>query len=399
MSRFQMIVLAATVVDIVVCAAALGFRLRRRSDDSPTRFGMSDAFVVIAAGSVAFVMKLPLLVIARVGVFGIMHLIYADLAIAAPVLAMLTLILTRKHRPRICVSPAVNLVAVLSLIAPVVAYYATFVEPYRLEERQTNVAFEVAPPQSGTNEADEATEVHSGADTSHSITIVVLSDMQFARVTAYERDVIQRAMAHKPDIILLPGDILQGNESNFQREEAATRELLSGLSAPGGVFLVQGDVDRPFGIKRLIAGTEIQFVFDQVVRTNVRGVEFAIGGIQLAYNSPGALRTIDALESAANTDVRLLLAHRPDVVLGLEADSTVDLVVAGHTHGGQVQIPGIGPLITATRVPRSVAAGGLHRVDGNRIYISRGVGMERGQAPPLRLFCRPELSILHCDFK
>jgi len=318
MSRIQMIVLAATVVDIVVCAAALGFRFRRRrGDDSPTRFGMADAFVVIAAGSVAFVMKLPLLVIARVGVFGIMHLIYADLAIAAPVLATLTLVLTRAHRPRIRVSPVVTLVAVLSLIAPMVAYYATFVEPYRLEERQTNVTFEVAPPQSGTDEAGEATAVNPGADTGHPITIVVLSDVQFARVTAYERGVFQRAMAHKPDIILLPGDILQGNESIFQREEAATRELLSGLSAPGGVFLVQGDVDRPSGIKRLIAGTDVQFVFDQVVRTNVRGVEFAIGGIQLAYNSPGALRTVDALESAANVDVRLLLAHRPDVVLGL----------------------------------------------------------------------------------
>lgn len=397
MSRMQMIVVAATVVDIVVCAAALRYRLRRRrGDETPVRFGLADAFVVIAAGSFAFVMKLPLLVIARVGAFGMLHLIYADLAIAAPALAVLTLMLTRAHRPRIRVSPAVILIAVLSLAAPFVAAYATFVEPYRLEERHTTVTFDGSRPVDGTNGASVANARPGGA-AGESITIVVLADMQFAEVTDYERDVVRRAMAHKPDIVLLPGDVLQGGMPVFLREEAATRELLSGLSAPGGVFLVEGDVDSPAGLERLIEGTNIRFVYDRVVRANVRGVEIAIGGIQLEYLSPAALRTIDDLESATTADIRLLLAHRPDIALSLAPHSTIDLVVAGHTHGGQVQIPGFGPLITATRIPRDVAAGGLHRINGHRIYVSRGVGIERGQAPPLRLFCRPELSILHCD--
>jgi predicted MPP superfamily phosphohydrolase len=47
-----------------------------------------------------------------------------------------------------------------------------------------------------------------------------------------------------------------------------------------------------------------------------------------------------------------------------------------------------------THVPRAVAAGGLHVLDGNRIYVSRGVGCERGPAPRIRLFCPPEVSLL-----
>jgi len=72
----------------------------------------------------------------------------------------------------------------------------------------------------------------------------------------------------------------------------------------------------------------------------------------------------------------------------------VDLLIAGHTHGGQVVVPGFGPPLTLTSVPREVAAGGLRELDGRRLYVSRGVGMERGWAPPLRLFCAPEVTLL-----
>jgi uncharacterized protein len=72
----------------------------------------------------------------------------------------------------------------------------------------------------------------------------------------------------------------------------------------------------------------------------------------------------------------------------------VDLVVAGHTHGGQLQLPLVGPPMIASRVPRDVGAGGLHVLDGRRIYVSRGVGVERGQSPNLRLGAPPEVAVV-----
>ena len=72
----------------------------------------------------------------------------------------------------------------------------------------------------------------------------------------------------------------------------------------------------------------------------------------------------------------------------------MDLTIAGHTHGGQVRIPFFGPPITLSRVPRRVAGGGLHELQGNAIYVSRGVGCERASAPRVRLNCPPEVSLL-----
>ncbi len=89
-----------------------------------------------------------------------------------------------------------------------------------------------------------------------------------------------------------------------------------------------------------------------------------------------------------------MLAHRPDVVTTLAPRSHVDLVVCGHTHGGQVQLPWIGPPFVLSSVPRAVGAGGLSELGGHKLYVSRGIGWEHGHAPRVRFRCPPEVSLL-----
>jgi predicted MPP superfamily phosphohydrolase len=90
------------------------------------------------------------------------------------------------------------------------------------------------------------------------------------------------------------------------------------------------------------------------------------------------------------------MGHAPDymnnVLLGHVRREM--LCVAGHTHGGQVNIPGFGPPITLSRVPRWLAAGGLHQRKGAWLLVSRGVGMERSNAPRIRFNCRPQLVVV-----
>jgi predicted MPP superfamily phosphohydrolase len=69
-------------------------------------------------------------------------------------------------------------------------------------------------------------------------------------------------------------------------------------------------------------------------------------------------------------------------------------MLSGHTHGGQVALPWIGPIFTNSPLPNRIGAGGLHERAGTRLYVSRGVGMEAGFAPPIRFLCRPEISLL-----
>ena len=87
----------------------------------------------------------------------------------------------------------------------------------------------------------------------------------------------------------------------------------------------------------------------------------------------------------------IVLGHSPNFSLG-EIDG--DLLLAGHTHGGQVQVPGIGPLLTLSVVPRSWASGLTEIEPGKYLLVSRGIGMERDYAPRMRFFCRPELIVL-----
>jgi predicted MPP superfamily phosphohydrolase len=87
---------------------------------------------------------------------------------------------------------------------------------------------------------------------------------------------------------------------------------------------------------------------------------------------------------------RLLLAHSPDMVRPAE-DLGIDLVLAGHTHGGQIRLPGIGALFSQTNLGRHYASG-MFSFGHTKLYVNRGIG---NALVPFRLFCRPELTVIH----
>ncbi|HKC25382.1 MAG TPA: hypothetical protein VKF32_11605, partial [Thermoanaerobaculia bacterium] len=89
----------------------------------------------------------------------------------------------------------------------------------------------------------------------------------------------------------------------------------------------------------------------------------------------------------------LAVGHAPDFALGASRLGTVDLALAGHTHGGQVVVPGVGPLLTFSRLPKSFASG-THTLNGLPLVVTKGVGMERQWAPRIRLFCPPDVTIV-----
>lgn len=97
------------------------------------------------------------------------------------------------------------------------------------------------------------------------------------------------------------------------------------------------------------------------------------------------------LAPALLADHRIVISHSPDFVDSLQVP--VDLVLAGHTHGGQVVLPLFGPPKTSSRLPRAYA-GGLNDYRGIPLHVSRGVGMERGFDVPVRFLCPPEICVL-----
>ena len=215
--------------------------------------------------------------------------------------------------------------------------------------------------------------------------IVVLADLQTDRVGEYEAEVLDRIAALRPDLLLLTGDYVQTlDTSGYLRETRALREAwsLSGIGPPLGAFAVEGNTDWPDLWPGSFEGTGVRTLSDT---TTFPAGELGVTALSLVDSGDPGFRL------AGNPSFQVVFGHRPDYALGAV---DAELLLAGHTHGGQVRLPGLGPLLTLSRVPRAWAAGRTSLSDGRTLVVSRGVGMERGYAPRLRFLCRPELVVV-----
>jgi predicted MPP superfamily phosphohydrolase len=214
------------------------------------------------------------------------------------------------------------------------------------------------------------------------IKVAIVTDIQTDNVGTYEEKAFQKVMAEKPDLILFPGDYIHEADSlrRSQQYRLLKNALIkAGVSARLGMFAVPGNVDASDWPK-IFDGLSVNcFTHPDTVDAG----EVVVTGLPLDESFSGRY-------VPAETDkLHIIFGHAPDFAL---AKPKADLLIAGHTHGGQVQLPFFGPLITFSAVPRQWAAGCCVPLKGSgTLIISRGLGMERRYAPRLRFLCRPEV--------
>jgi len=216
------------------------------------------------------------------------------------------------------------------------------------------------------------------------IKIAVVADIQTDEITNFERDALARVAAERPDLILFAGDYLQvSGEENWHTQRDRLNALLRELEfqPPLGSFAVKGNIDSDEW-PELFARTGVT-VFETTRTTNLARDDICLTGLEVndSFN-----RDADVTSQAR---FHIALGHSPDFALSDKVRA--DLLIAGHTHGGQVRLPVIGPLITLAKVPRAWAAGVTELPDGRQLVVSRGLGMERGAAPRMRFLCRPQV--------
>lgn len=362
------------LIAVVAAVAGLGAVVRLREEEIDLR---SLAVAVVVAGTVGGGTGILVVLAGGGGPFGVLftgiHVAYLAGTVTLPLLGAGLLVLGRRTSS----TRWTRALAVAFLVPAPVGAYATHVEPNWL--RVDHLGVTVAATRAGDDP----------------VRIAVLADLQTSGIGGHEREAVDRILAAAPDVILVPGDLFQGSAAQLDATWDDLRHELGRLEAPGGVYYVRGDADSGDLPDRLLAGSAVTIVDDTVVETTVGDRRIRIGGTRLAYRSRAAGRVRDELEATPEDGaLTVLVSHRPDTALLLAERSRVDLTVAGHTHGGQVVVPGFGPIVTFSAVPRSVARGGLHRVDGNQIYVSPGVGVERDTAPQVRLFSRPAVAVL-----
>ena len=203
---------------------------------------------------------------------------------------------------------------------------------------------------------------------------------------SYIRHVVDLTNSLKPDLILLGGDYV----SKSPRYIAPACEALARLRAPLGRFAVLGNHDH------WESATESRIQLDRagVEMVDNRGVWLRRGPDRLRICGVGDLwtdkqDTASALDDADESDAVIMLSHNPDFAEAVD-DPRVGLMLSGHTHGGQVVLPGWGAPI----VPSQYGAkylGGLVQGPSGPVFVSRGVGTS---GPPVRLLCRPEVVLL-----
>ena len=215
-----------------------------------------------------------------------------------------------------------------------------------------------------------------------------------ARAAARTARAAKMLMDQKPDVVLLTGDYITYNpntpgEADFARQAAACAEALAPLqAAPRGVFAVMGNHDQTrnmFGtVRAALDRVGIHTLINQSVP--LPGAE-GVWLVGLGSRSVNAQNTDKALKSVPPGTTRLLLVHEPDYAD--ESPAGFIFQVSGHSHAGQVRVPGLPP-IYCPRYGRKYPEG-LQVTQTHPVYTTRGVGMMGLQ---VRFCCPPEVTLL-----
>jgi predicted MPP superfamily phosphohydrolase len=190
---------------------------------------------------------------------------------------------------------------------------------------------------------------------------------------------VQLTLAQHPDLIVLGGDYVTFGDRSFVNPAA---ELLAPLHAPHGVFAILGNHDDDRDMPSALEAQHIEVLKDARTRIELRGERLELAGVRFWTRR---LEDIARVLRKATATV-LLLAHDPRRIVEA-AMLQVPAVLSGHTHGGQVIIPGVGA-VAGRRFP---ILSGLGSRENTSIFVSRGVGTVY---VPVRINCPPEVAVV-----
>lgn len=190
---------------------------------------------------------------------------------------------------------------------------------------------------------------------------------------------VDRIMAERPDLIVLGGDYVTWGERAYVQPVA---DLLAPLSAPQGVFAILGNHDDDRDMPAALVKKGFAVLRDQRTLLTVRGAGLELAGIRFWTRKTADLAKV--LRGARDTVI--MLAHDPRRLVEAAAFD-VPLVLSGHTHGGQIVVPGVGAL-AHRRFP---VIAGTGRRGNTSIFVSKGIGTVY---VPVRINCPPDVAIV-----
>lgn len=286
-----------------------------------------------------------------------------------------------KSKLRIALAAALVVTALL-------AAWAFWLEPASLTVRRVSLAVPGWRAEHAGLKVALLTDLHVGAP-----------HMSLERL----RRVVERTNAEAPDVVLITGDFVIGGPKDEGGERGGVAggtlvepEPIAGelkhLRAPLGVYAVLGNHDWWFDgerITRALEGAGLRVLENQAVRVERGGRSFWLAGVADLWTRRPSIE--GALREVTTADPVILFTHNPDIFPGVPV--RVSLTVAGHTHGGQVNLPLFGRPVVPSRFGQEYAYG--HVVEGGRhLYVGGGVGTS---IIPVRFRVPPEVVVLSLE--
>ncbi len=216
--------------------------------------------------------------------------------------------------------------------------------------------------------------------------IVQLSDLHFGRWRALHERICRRLERIECDLLVFTGDFCLFPR-DWHRAVPLIRRLADACRPRLGAFAVLGNHDA-HRLADAFSDGAVRFLRNESVCLFDRGHRFHVAGIDDAWRSVADVPS--TLKGCVNGEPTILLAHVPSTIHHLP-DGAVDLVLSGHTHGGQWRLPWWGSVTCNDRIRREQTLG-LHWVDGRWLHVSSGIGTS---SPfHFRFNCPSEVAVL-----
>ena len=218
--------------------------------------------------------------------------------------------------------------------------------------------------------------------------IAHLSDFHFSGAVgrSYFQEVVRLCNEFSPDLAVITGDLIDNNECI-----AWVPDTLGRLQARCGVYCVFGNHDLwndVAGLRRALAESGLRYLGGRWEQTSIDGEPLLLAGNELPWFAPAADLAAAPAQIDGRRPLRIALSHSPDQ-LAWARTHDVDLLLAGHTHGGQVRLPWIGPILSPSRQGVRFASGTFY-APPTVMHVTRGVSAQ----VPIRMNCPPEICLL-----
>lgn len=215
-------------------------------------------------------------------------------------------------------------------------------------------------------------------------TILHLSDLHSKEFGGKQKKLLELINKSKYDIVAITGDLIDKRHP----VETPVKDLIKGLQRP--IYFVPGNHEwwTGFSIKDDLVSLGVQILDNKAIRINREGQHIWLVGVDDPYTERDDLNV--ALKGVDDTSPRILLAHAPNI-FPTAIEHEIDLVLVGHTHGGQVRMPFIGALIAPGQGLFPKWDYGLYSEKKTKMVITGGLG-ESGL--PLRFNIKPEIVLI-----